>query len=309
MQSLFENWRPRASQFGYLLTNLPERFTSEDEKKLQELLDEKLNGVNANGNKTKWTDTKQAEVDKLNKKKLGKDELPDGALTKLEEIFNDIFWKRKQLLHNKYLEKGNIAEEDSLELLSQVDGIEYWKNDEEIENDYLIGFPDNVLNCVRDTKSNYDFFTFKKAELSTLYSWQIKGYTWILLSRGELIERTGELCYCLVNSPAHRIDAEKKSMWFAMGQPDYTEERWIKSASQLELNHIYDIVKFKEEFPNYDLINKTWRDIPKHLRVKRFLVTLQDSDIEHMTRRSKMCKKWLLEREQKELELINSKEF
>lgn len=94
-----------------------------------------------------------------------------------------------------------------------------------------------------------------------------------------------------------------------MGQPDYTEERWIKSASQLELNHIYDIVKFKEEFPNYDLINKTWRDIPKHLRVKSFLVTLQDSDIEHMTRRSKMCKKWLLEREQKELELINSKEF
>ena len=43
------------------------------------------------------------------------------------------------------------------------------------------------------------------------------------------------------------------------------------------------------------------------MRVKRFPVTLEDSDIEHMKRRSEMCKKWLLEREQQELELINKK--
>lgn len=309
MQSLFENWRPRASSFGYLLTNLPETFSSEDEKKLKNLLDEKKSGVNANGNKTKWTDTKQYEVEKLLKKKEGLDTLPDGAISKLEEIFDDVFWKRKKLLQNKYLEKGLIVEEDSLQLLSEVDGVSYFKNDEQIENEFAQGCPDNIDNRVRDAKSNYDYFTFKNAELSSLYAYQIKCYTWILLSLGRKIDRTGELCYCLVNSPAHRIEAERKSMWFAMGQPDYEEERYIKAAAQLEMNHIFDIQKFKEDYPHFDLINTTWRNIPKHMRVKRFEVTLTDKDIEDMTRRSKMAKKWLIEREQKEIEIINSVKF
>lgn len=307
MQSLFEDWKPRASQFGYLLTNLPEAFTSEDEIKLKELRHEKETGILPSGNKNRgWTDTKQAELDKYLKKQEGKDELPDGAITKLEEIFDDIFWKRKKLLNNKYLEKGLIVEEDSLDLLSEIDGVTYWKNDEYIENEFSKGCPDNILNRVRDAKSNYDYFTFKNADIISLYQWQIRDYIWILLSNGVEVERIGELCYCLVNSPAHRIEAERKSLWFSMGQPDYTEERWIKASSQLEMNHIFDIQKFKEDFPNFDLTNTTWRNIPKHMRVKRFEVTLEDSHIEHMTRRSKMCKKWLIEREEKEIEIINS---
>lgn len=305
MESLFTNWKPRASAFGYLLTNIPETFTSEDEEKLRALNEEKRTGINGNGNKTKWTETKQAEVDKLLKKKDGVDTLPDGALTKLEEIFDDIFWKRKKLLNNKYLEKGLIVEEDSLELLSEIDGETYWKNDEQIENEYAQGCPDNITNRVRDAKSNYDYFTFKNAEMISLYAAQIKCYIWILLSMGRKVERIGELCYCLVNSPPHRIEAERKSMWFAMGQPDYDEERYIKSASQLEMNHIFDIQKFKEENPHFDLVNSTWRNVPKHMRLKRFEVTLEDKDIEDMTRRSKMAKKWLLARELKEIEKIN----
>lgn len=309
MESLFTHWKPRCSSFGLLLTNLPEKFTSQDEDRLSELLEEKDSGVNANGNKTKWTDTKQAEVDKLTKKMDGIDKLPDGAITKLEEIFDDIFWKRRKLLQNKYLEKGIMVEEDSLQLIGDVDGDVYWKNDEQIENDYLQGMPDNITNRVRDAKSNYDYFTFKNADMISLYSWQIKGYIWILLSMGREIERTGELCYCLVNSPAHRIEAERKSMWFAMGQPEFDEERYVKSASQLERNHIFDIAKFKDENPHFDLVNIQWRNVPKHMRVKKFEVTLEDKDIEDMTRRSKMAKKWLLAREKEELEIINSKAF
>ncbi|WP_395073839.1 hypothetical protein [Flavobacterium sp.] len=303
MESLFENWRPRASSFGYLLTNLPEKFTSDDVNKMNELLDEKISGVNANGNKTKWTDTKQSDVDKLKKKREGLDTLPDGAISKLEEIFDSIFWKRKKLLQNKYLEKGNINEEDSLELKSDVDCVSYWKNDEFFDNGYVCGTPDNVSDKIRDIKSNYEFDTFKRAELTTLYAWQIKAYLWLTSLKN------GELVYALTNSPAHRIDAEKKSMWFSMGQPDYEEERWIIAASQLEMNHIFYIEKFKEDFPGFDLVNKNWRNIPNHMRIKCFDVTLQDEDIEHMIRRSNMCKKWLLDREEKEIELINSVKF
>lgn len=306
MQSLFENWKPRASQLGHLLTNLPEKITKEEQQLLTELLEEKETGKNANGRSTKWTDTKQKEVDKLSKKKKGIDELPTGAITKLEDIFDDIFWKRKKLIFNKYLEKGNIVEEDSLQLLSDIDGVSYWKNEEYLENEFLQGCPDNIFQKIRDTKSNYEYDTFKKAELTSLYSWQIKGYTWMAIESGHEISKTGELCYCLVNSPAHRVESERKSLWFNMGMPDDTEERWIEAASQLERNHIFDIAKFKESFPGFDLVTPIWNfDIPKHMRVKRFDVTLEDSDIEHMKRRSKMAKDWLIEREKQELELIN----
>ena len=306
MQSLFENWKPRASQLGHLLTNLPEKITQEEQQLLTELLEEKETGKNANGRSTKWTDTKQKEVDKLSKKKKGIDELPTGAITKLEDIFDDIFWKRKKLIFNKYLEKGNIVEEDSLQLLSDIDGVSYWKNEEYLENEFLQGCPDNIFQKVRDTKSNYEYDTFKKADLTSLYSWQIKGYTWMAIESGHEISKTGELCYCLVNSPAHRVESERKSLWFNMGMPDDTEERWIEAASQLERNHIFDIAKFKESFPGFDLVTPIWNfDIPKHMRVKRFDVTLEDSDIEHMKRRSIMAKDWLIEREKQELELIN----
>lgn len=308
MSSLFENFKPRASQIGHLMTNLPEPITKEEEQTLAELLEEKLTGKNANGRSTKWTETKQKEVDKLTKKKKGIDELPSGAITKLEEIFNHVFWGRRKLIYNKYLEKGNIVEEDSLQLLSDVDGISYWKNEEYLENEYSQGCPDNIFEKIRDTKSNYEFDTFQKAELTSLYSWQIKDYTWMAIEAGHEISRTGELCYCLVNSPAHRIDSERKSLWFSMGMPDEEEDRWIEAASQLERNHIFDMAKFKEDFPGFDLVTPIWQyDIPKHMRVKRFPVTLEDSDIEHMKRRSEMCKKWLLNREKEELELINKK--
>ena len=303
-ESLFKNFKPRASQIGHLMTNLPEKFTEQDQEKLDILLEVKLTGKNpSTGRVNKWDDDKQKEVDKLTKKKKGIDELPSGAITKLEEIFNYIFWCRRKLIFNKYVEKGNINEEDSLDLYSQVDGVSYWKNDEFFDNGYVCGTPDNVTeDFIRDIKSNYEFDTFQKAEITSLYSWQIKSYLW-------LTNKTkGELCYALVNSPAHRIEAERKSLWFSMGMPDETEDRWIEAASQLERNHIFDIAKFKEDFPGFDLVSPIWQyDIPKHMRVKRFEVILEDSDIEHLKRRSVMAKNWLLDREKQELKLINKK--
>ena len=167
MQSLFENFKPRASQIGHLMTNLPKKFTDEDQAKLDLLLEIKLTGKNpSTGRANKWDDDKQKEVDKLNESKKGIDKLPSGAITKLEEIFNHVFWGRRKLICNKYLEKGNIVEEDSLQLLSDVDGISYWKNEEYLENEYSQGCPDNIFEKIRDTKSNYEFDTFQKAELT-----------------------------------------------------------------------------------------------------------------------------------------------
>ncbi|HYD92804.1 MAG TPA: hypothetical protein VEA37_15115, partial [Flavobacterium sp.] len=199
-QLIFENWKARCSSLGHIMTCLPEPFTQEQEKELTTLKQEQAEAESAGKRFFKY---KQESLDKLQKAKEGKDELPTGCITHLEDIFRSQFWGRKRLVYNKYTEKGTIVEEDSLGLLSDIDGTFYCKNDVQYENDYIQGCPDNVQGKVRDMKSNFDMDTFDKAEMTSLYEWQIKGYLWLT----DLTE--GELCYCLVNTPYHQLEKEK----------------------------------------------------------------------------------------------------
>src|SRR5690606_24137174 len=139
-------------------------------------------------------------------------------------------------VHNKFVEKGNLVEEDALDLLSEIDGVTYFKNDEHLENDWVRGTPDNRQDgTVIDTKSNYDLDTFDKAELTKLYEYQIK--TYLFLDN----KKHGILAYCLVNTPLHRIEAERKSLWYAMGMPEEDNNDWLETVCQLERNMIFDI--------------------------------------------------------------------
>lgn len=305
MELIFKNWKARCSSLGHILTCLPSPFTSDDTKLLSDMLKEKETGINANGNKTRgWTDTKENDLQAMLRKKEGKDELPPGCITHLEDIFRSQFWGRKRFLYNKYLEKGTIVEEDNLELLSKVDGVPYWKNDQQFENDYIMGCPDNVQGKVRDMKSNFDMDTFDKAEMTTLYEWQVKGYMWLTG-----IEE-GELCYGLVNTPYHLIEKEKNSLFYAMGRPDDLDPKKIEAECQLERNMIFDMAAFKKEYPNADLMHGRtfetsnglrtiqWQaEVPAAFRVKRFPVTLEEKDIDNIKRRVTMCREWLVAKE------------
>lgn len=315
-QLIFKNFKFRCSSLGHILTSLPERFTEADEARLKSLEYERATGINENGNKTRgWTDTKQSEVDKLLSKQNSEDVLPTGCITHLEDIFRSQFWNRRRLLNNKYLEKGLCVEEDALELLSGIDGEPHWKNDQQFDNAYIQGCPDNIEPEIgRDTKSNYDMDTFDKAELTSLYSWQLKGYGWLTGIKN------WELCYCLVNTPYHQLKTAEKSLYFAMGQPADDEPRWIEAMCQLERNMIFDMAAFQKENPGSDLMHGRvfefpdgstrsieWKyDVPPKMRVKRFMVTLQKEDIAHIKRRVKMCRAWLCQKEKETLQLLNS---
>src|SRR5690606_29143548 len=120
-QLIFESWLCRCSQLGKLLTNLPTEEAKEKIKaEIKILEDERDLGVNANGNKVKWTSNKESSLASL-KEKLKREEqdhLPSGAITFLEDEFRRVYWGRKRDISNKYLTKGTISEEDALELLS-----------------------------------------------------------------------------------------------------------------------------------------------------------------------------------------------
>ena len=299
--TIFKDWKARASQVGHLLTSLT---TKEDldnyKKRKSELLYEKENLQNANGRKVSWTDNKQKELDKLESYISNPNPLPKGAITHLDDIFRSEFWGRRRILYNKYLEKGIMQENDALELLGHVDRTEYFKNEEELVNDWVRGVPDNRQDDkIRDTKANYDFDSFDRAESDSLYEWQIKTYCW-LDGKTE-----GELCYCLVNTPRHRLEAEVKSTWYAMGMPSEDNEEWIETQKQIERNMIFDPIRYQEDYPDYKFLNpREELIVPAIFRVKKFKVKLEDGDIEAMKQRIELGREYLINKELEAMRLI-----
>lgn len=285
------------------MTNL----VTEDQKQelkcqIKILEDERDTKKNLNGNTVKWTESKKKKLEELKDKYNKEDELPTGVKSHLNNIFRSVFWGRRRMLFNKFLDKGNIGEEDSLELLSDVDDFYYSKNEEYLFNEYIEGTPDNRQGKIRDMKSNWDQDSFDNAELSSLYKWQIKGYCW-------LDKKTeGELVYALVNTPLHQLQSDRQSLWYKMGTPGEEEDRWIKAVQQLERNYIFDINKWKEHYPNYDFENTVLDfSIPAVLRIKKFTgIELLPEDIKNIKRRVKMCREYLMNKEKEELEKIKS---
>lgn len=295
-ESIFENWKERCSQLGHLTTNL-EGITVKQLEDLNALLERQEEAKTEP--KKALTQNMKDKLKLLIEKRDKPDELPAGAITHLESVFRDVFWKRRRLLNNKYLDKGNICEEDAVRILGIVNGTIYFKNKTRLVNDFITGMADVVTDVIDDTKCSYDMDSFDNSELSHLYQWQIKGYCF---GYGKT---EGSVDHCLVNNPIHQLESAKNSLWYNLGQPDKSETRWIEAVQQLERNMIFDIAEFKKSYPNYVFENTVLDfDIPAVARVKKFKVTLDEGDIEDIIRRVKLARKWLVNKEKETLEIL-----
>lgn len=289
----FKTWKSRCSSLGHIMTNLPAPFTENHLTDLKNLIKEKRQGINANGNKVKWSDVKEEKLYKLFALRKAKDELPEGAKTHLDDVFRSHFWGRKRMLNNRYLEKGNLCEDDAIGLLSEIDNTIYFKNERHFENDYLHGTPD-IISPLHDTKSNYDLDSHDKAELTQLYKYQIKGYCSLLGIK------FGTVDYALVNSPIHHIQNERTRLFYAMGNPSDDDENWKECLRQLEKNHIFDIPAFQKAYPHYVFENEILDfSIPAIFRIKKFDVDFTPEDEENIPRRVIMSRIYLCEKERK----------
>lgn len=297
---IFKDWRQRCSSLGHILTNRPIPISEDEKTELANLLEECRTGKNENGRATKWTDTKASRVKSLQKKEKGEDELPSGAITHLDSVFRDEFWGRRRMISNKHLEKGLLTEQDVLDLKSKADDEFYKKNDEELNNDYIKGSYDNYKNnIVRDTKSNYDLKTFDEAELSTLYENQLKGYSWLIKENYKLdFFPKAELVYGLVNLPLHHIQNEMTRQFYAHGNPDDDNEKWVEVKRQIERNGIFDVALFKRDFPHYIFENKILDfDIPPQFRLKTFEVETTQEDVDFIKSRVMLSRIYLCKKE------------
>ncbi len=287
---VFSNFKFRCHRMGAIMTNLP-GLTQAEEKKIITLAKRKVDAKT--GNAKPLTELMEADLKELIIKKDKPDSLPTGAKSYLDEVFDEIYWRRKRILNNKYLDKGLMNEQDVLELHSKIDGVKYWKNDKFFENEYIHGTPDNIFEgVVRDAKANYDLESFRKAHLTTDYLFQLKCYMWLVGCKN------AQLMYGLVNNPKHQIDNAITSIFYALGCPPDDDETLISAKMQIERNMIFDHRLFIEDYPNYVFQNPVLDfDMPENMRVKKFDVTLEDNDIHNMKTRVLLARIYLCERE------------
>lgn len=183
----------------------------------------------------------------------------------------------------KYTNKGTIAENDSLALLSIVKGVNLVKNEERVNNDFLTGIPDAFIGesihkagYIIDVKTSWDIETFLinlGRPLYSLYWWQIQGY--LAITGAEV----GEVAYCLVNTPQSLINNEIYKLKDRMDVVTDQDPAFLAKEKELINNLMFD-------------------DMPEQDRVLRFLVERDDAAIEKVYHRVKQCREYLKEVEE-----------
>jgi hypothetical protein len=171
------------------------------------------------------------------------------------------FWSR-------YTDKGNEVENDGIELVNDVLNLGFiFKNDENLNNDYLTGTPDvNTNEILLDIKCSWDATTFPwfETELPNKdYYYQLQGYMW-LTGKDESL-----LCYCLINTPFQIVEDEVR------------REHWKQNLIDESLD-LRDFVQAKHNFDH----------IPKEKRLKLFKIAKDEEVIEKIKQRVEECREY-----------------
>jgi len=101
-------------------------------------------------------------------------------------------------LNNKYINKGNLQENDSIALFNSVMFSNYSKNTERLNNEWLTGEADIVLNDqIIDIKTSWSLETFPATSeegVNKDYEWQLRAYMMLY------DKNYAALCYCMVST-------------------------------------------------------------------------------------------------------------
>lgn len=277
----------RCSSLGYIMTEPKEKSPYEkwqeaDEKvkKLNAEYDaiptEKLQ-LKASANKfNALTKAKQIEQEL----RAHKDDvlLSETCKGHLADKYVSVKYGRETEIENKYIKKGLQCEEDSITLYSRLKKKVFFKNEEQLTNEWISGTPDlfrkngDTIELVIDTKTSWDIFTFHRAKIKALdsrYYWQAMGYLDLTGAQQAII------AFCLINTPTALIYDECKKLQWKMGvtNPD-TDELYKEACQQIERNMTYD-------------------DIPLEEKMFEVIVNRNDEDIERMHTRVIECREYM----------------
>lgn len=144
-----------------------------------------------------------------------------GAKTYIRELAAQEIFGVDFQVSSKAMEKGTLMEDQSIELLNRVRGLNLSKNTERKTNDYITGEADlfdGIRRKGHDIKTSWSIGTFPIAEIDCvdkLYEWQMRGYM-MLWDCDEW-----EVNYCLLDTPEELIGYEPKQMHVVWHIPEH----------------------------------------------------------------------------------------
>jgi len=172
-----------------------------------------------------------------------------------------------------------MVEEDSLTLYSRYKKEFFTKNEDYFTNEFIRGTPDIIFHddsLVIDIKSSWDIFTFFRnlaGDIKSIYYWQLQAYMALTGMK------RARLAYCLIDTPAPLIHAQKRKMMYDMGLRDIDDNMnldFMNACAEIDKLSIYD-------------------DMPLNEKVLEIEVERNDHDIERMYERIIQCRKYMNE--------------
>lgn len=225
--------------------------------------------------KIKLTEKQAKRRDELIKKRDAKPELGQTAKSYLKTLYTEEKTGRKQYTQTKYTVKGIQVEKEAIKLANEKFNWGYFDiGKTRFNNDYITGEPDVcdfTLNLLADVKSSWDIWTFKDKlfldeDNNDVYFWQMVGYC-MLTGIKEC-----QLCYCLVNTPEKQINDEIR------------RREWIEEDN----NEMF----FNEERVDGIKFEYTYNDLPKKMRVKRFIIRPTQEHFNKIKERVKLAREY-----------------
>ena len=217
-----------------------------------------------------------------------KDKLAVTTKTYLKDLHKEIVFGYRKDITNLQISKGNMVEDESIKLLSEVHkrpfDQQYVKNEEFFENDYITGTPDLHIEdtFVGDVKSSFNMGTFPLYEefgdmkkQNKNYYWQMQGYMWLTGLDKSI------LAYCLVDTPEEVIQGvryKRMRELDVLDLPDAEEDR----------------IRY-EHTPSMWINPLTEEVYPPEARVVQFAVKKNNDDIEKLKERISLCRNYMTE--------------
>lgn len=151
---------------------------------------------------------------------------------------------RKEI-NSRYLDKGNMVENESIELTERVLDLDLIvKNESYFENEFICGTPDIIMgDTIIDVKSSWSAYTFPfflDEELPNKdYYYQLQGYMALTGAT------KGMVVYCLINTPEEIVLDEIRRTSWSRHELDVTEETEAEVRQQHEFDHIPEVNRVK----------------------------------------------------------------
>lgn len=196
-------FRFRCSSLGLIMTDaqsVDDQFVTEEIAAIQR--------------KTKRTDEEKALLQVAKDKSLSA-----GAKTFIESLAKEALYGFCEVVTGKYMEKGIIVEDESIELYNAVHFTNYTKNKVRLSDDWITGECDIIIPEAKgiDIKSSWSLATFPATSAAghdKLYEWQCRGYMrlWNV--------PVWEVAYCMVNTPDELIKYEQEELHYVDHIPE-----------------------------------------------------------------------------------------